>query len=51
MLAAHGLLGTPPEKIVEQTVPGGHIGLFMGARTLREHWPKIARWLVAHSRH
>lgn len=51
VLAARGLLGTPSEKIVEQTVPGGHIGLFMGARTLREHWPKIARWLVAHSRH
>jgi hypothetical protein len=26
-------------------VPGGHIGLFMGSRTLREAWPAIARWI------
>ena len=28
-------------------VPGGHIGLFMGAHTLKEHWPAIARWITA----
>ena len=32
--------------IVRQTVPGGHIGLFMGARTLKDHWPAIARWIA-----
>lgn len=42
-------LGTAPERIVSKTVPGGHIGLFMGARTLGEHWPSIARWIVAQS--
>lgn len=47
VFAANGLLGTPPEKIVEQLVPGGHIGLFMGARTLRDSWPAIARWIAA----
>ena len=35
------------DRIVQKTVPGGHIGLFMGARTLKEHWPPIARWIAA----
>ncbi|MGH8802951.1 MAG: DUF3141 domain-containing protein, partial [Casimicrobiaceae bacterium] len=39
-------LGTPKERIVQKTVPGGHIGLFMGARTLKEHWPGIAEWIA-----
>jgi poly(3-hydroxybutyrate) depolymerase len=26
-------------------VPGGHIGLFMGNRTLKTSWPVIARWI------
>jgi poly(3-hydroxyalkanoate) synthetase len=38
-------LGTPPERIAKQLVPGGHIGLFMGARTLKETWPRIAAWI------
>ena len=28
---------------LQNTVPGGHIGLFMGSRTLKKHWPAIAR--------
>jgi polyhydroxyalkanoate depolymerase len=40
-------LGTPKDRIVQKTVPGGHIGLFMGARTLKEHWPQIAQWIAA----
>ena len=39
-------LGTPKDRIVQKVVPGGHIGLFMGARTLKEHWPAIARWIA-----
>lgn len=39
-------LGTPTDRVVSQTVPGGHIGLFMGARTLKEHWPNVARWIA-----
>jgi poly(3-hydroxybutyrate) depolymerase len=46
VFAAERLLGTPKAKIARALVPGGHIGLFMGARTLREHWPKIARWIA-----
>jgi polyhydroxyalkanoate depolymerase len=38
-------LGTPKDHIEKKLVPGGHIGLFMGARTLKETWPGIARWI------
>jgi polyhydroxyalkanoate depolymerase len=47
VLNAANYLGTPKDRIVQKTVPGGHIGLFMGARTLSEHWPEIARWIAA----
>jgi poly(3-hydroxybutyrate) depolymerase len=42
---AEKLLGTRQEEIKRQLVPGGHIGLFMGSRTLKETWPGIARWI------
>jgi poly(3-hydroxybutyrate) depolymerase len=38
-------LGTPEDKIQKQLVPGGHIGLFMGSRTLKDTWPGIAQWI------
>jgi poly(3-hydroxyalkanoate) synthetase len=47
VLNAAKYVGTPGNKIVQKTVPGGHIGLFMGARTLKEHWPIIAQWIIA----
>ena len=34
-----------PAEVHKRVVPGGHVGLFMGARTLREAWPVIAAWL------
>ncbi|HAE50156.1 MAG: esterase [Tistrella sp.] len=46
VLDAAKYIGTPAADIVQQTVPGGHIGLFMGARTLKEYWPGIARWIA-----
>jgi len=49
VLDAVKYLGTPRDQIEQRTVPGGHIGLFMGARTLKETWPGIARWIAAHS--
>jgi poly(3-hydroxyalkanoate) synthetase len=38
-------LGTSKDRIEKQLVPGGHIGLFMGSRTLTEAWPGIAHWI------
>ncbi|MCT8266141.1 alpha/beta fold hydrolase [Afifella sp. JA880] len=46
VLEADRLLGTPKDAIVKETVPGGHIGLFMSSRTLSQTWPKIASWIL-----
>lgn len=42
-------LGTAKNKIDKKLVPGGHIGLFMGSSALKQTWPTIAQWIVAHS--
>jgi poly(3-hydroxyalkanoate) synthetase len=34
-------------EVVVRVADGGHLSLFMGRRTLAEHWPGIAEWLVA----
>jgi len=47
---AAALVGTPAGEIVKKLVPGGHIGLFMGTRTLTEAWPEIGRWIAGRSR-
>lgn len=49
---AERLLGTPGNLVEKRLVPGGHIGLFMGTRTLKEVWPAIAQWIgaVSHAR-
>ncbi len=49
VFAAKALLGTPADQVVERLVPGGHIGLFMSGKTLRESWPEIADWIAATS--
>jgi len=49
VLNARQYLGTPDAKIIDRTVPGGHIGLFMGAHTLKDTWPGIAAWIAKHS--
>ena len=46
VFAAARLVGTAKSQIVERLAPGGHIGLFMGSRTLAEVWPGIAQWIV-----
>jgi poly(3-hydroxybutyrate) depolymerase len=43
---AERLIGTPADNVRKRLVPGGHIGLFMGSRTLKEAWPDIARWVA-----
>jgi polyhydroxyalkanoate depolymerase len=45
---AEKYLRTAKDKIEKKLVPGGHIGLFMGSRNLKEVWPSIARWIAAH---
>jgi hypothetical protein len=44
---AETLIGTPSSAVVKNLAPGGHIGLFMGQRTLAEIWPCIAQWIKA----
>ena len=46
VFGAREYLGTPQGDIRQKLVPGGHIGLFMGARTLKETWPEIAEWIA-----
>jgi poly(3-hydroxybutyrate) depolymerase len=47
VLDARKYVGTPVGQVTSRTVPGGHIGLFMGSRTLRDAWPEIAGWIAA----
>jgi poly(3-hydroxybutyrate) depolymerase len=46
-LAVRDLVGTESGRVrsIIATVPGGHLSLFMGARTLAHEWSTIARWL------
>lgn len=37
--------GTEKSDIIKDLADGGHIGLFMGSKPLRENWPKIAKWI------
>ncbi len=50
-MATARLVGTPKHAIRARIVPGGHIGLFMGARTLKEAWPEIAAWIAGQDAH
>lgn len=47
VFAAETLMGTPKAKVYKRMVPGGHVGLFMGGRNLKEVWPEIAAWIIA----
>jgi poly(3-hydroxybutyrate) depolymerase len=46
-LATH--VSTPPELIHRDVTEGGHLGLFMGHKSLREHWPPILAEVRRHS--
>jgi poly(3-hydroxybutyrate) depolymerase len=46
---AEKLIGTPSSAVVKKVAPGGHIGLFMGTRTLANIWPEIGRWIKTQS--
>ena len=43
-------VSTPPELIVSDVTPGGHLGLFMGHQALREHWPALLAGILRRSR-
>src|SRR5262249_4945498 len=45
MFAAENLVATPPSQIEKLVAPSNHLGLFMGARTLAEIWPRVSRWM------
>lgn len=44
VFSAEQLMGS--REVHKRSVPGGHVGLFMGARTLQQAWPAIAAWLA-----
>ncbi|MFO1080218.1 MAG: alpha/beta fold hydrolase [Reyranellaceae bacterium] len=46
LLAVRRRVGTPAPAIEARTVEGGHLGLFMGARSLAAAWQPAARWLA-----
>ncbi|MEZ5776471.1 MAG: alpha/beta fold hydrolase [Hyphomicrobiaceae bacterium] len=50
VFATERLAATPAERIEKRLVPGGHIGLFMGSRTLAAAWPQTARWIAVSER-
>jgi hypothetical protein len=45
VFAAEAILGTKPADLRKDLAKGGHIGLFMGRKVLRENWVRIAEWL------
>ena len=45
---AENYLGTPKADLAKKLVPGGHIGLFMGRKTLQETWPEISKWILSY---
>jgi poly(3-hydroxyalkanoate) synthetase len=47
-LAEHA--STPSEQVRRELVPGGHLGLFMGHRSLHQHWPPVLREVLGYSR-
>jgi len=45
LFAVEHLVGTAPVDIASETVPGRHVGLFMGKSALEGVWPRIVGWL------
>ncbi len=50
VFATEDHVGTPAAQIVKRVTSGGHLGLFMGAEALREHWPPILAAVYEHSK-
>ena len=45
LFAIEHLAGTPARDVRKVLTSSRHIGLFVGKRTLKDIWPRIARWL------
>lgn len=45
LMATADLIGTPRSRVTSVVEPCGHLGLFLGARTLAGPWRRIAGWL------
>jgi poly(3-hydroxyalkanoate) synthetase len=45
VLAAATLTGAPTRDVETAIAPCGHLALFIGRDTLKNEWPRIARWL------
>jgi poly(3-hydroxyalkanoate) synthetase len=45
LFATADRIGTPRKTIELAVEPCSHLSLFLGAQTLHDTWPKIARWL------
>ncbi len=43
-------VSTAPDKIMKRTVPGGHLGLFMGHEALQDHWLPVFTDMLQYSR-
>jgi poly(3-hydroxyalkanoate) synthetase len=43
------IIDTAKSRIVKDLAAGGHVGLFMGSKPLRENWPKITKCLRKYS--
>jgi poly(3-hydroxyalkanoate) synthetase len=43
-------VGTPKKQICRRLATGGHLGLFMGRESLRDHWPPVMAEVLAHSK-
>lgn len=45
VFAAASLVGTPADAQIRLEAEGNHLALFMGRKTLRREWRRIAHWL------
>ncbi len=49
VFAIAALASTPPELVARDITAGGHLGLFMGHESLRDHWPPLLAEVLRHS--
>ena len=49
VFAIASLASTPPDQVLRDVTAGGHLGLFMGHESLRDHWPPLLAEILRHS--